>query len=99
MALALAEDLKTKLSDFHLADSSERDWGCFRDVDHTSAVKMIGPSTHKQHDWFDENDEKIHALLLENHCLHLIYENDLSSAAKKIPIQVLVQNKLLILSR
>ena len=43
----------------------------------------IGPTTRKQQDWFDENDEEITEMLAENNRLHRIYQLDQSSAAKK----------------
>lgn len=48
-----------------------------------SALKMLGPSTRKQHDWFNENNEEIQALHVEMHHLHHVYQNNLSSVVKK----------------
>ncbi|KAG8133177.1 hypothetical protein E2320_010989, partial [Naja naja] len=42
MTSALAEGLEIKLADLHLAGSVEDDWECFRDVVHSSALKMLG---------------------------------------------------------
>ena len=58
---------------------------------------MLRPSTRKQHDWFDENDEEIQALLVEKHRLHRACQNDPSSPAKKnafTSARRTVQNKL-----
>lgn len=40
------------LADLHLAGNAKDDWECFRDVFQSSALKMLGPSTYKQHDLF-----------------------------------------------
>ena len=64
---------------------------------HPSALKVLGPSTRKQHDWFDENDEEIQALPAEKHRLHRAHQNDPSSVAKKAAFtsaRSTVQNKL-----
>ncbi|XP_078077501.1 LOW QUALITY PROTEIN: uncharacterized protein LOC144499261 [Mustelus asterias] len=45
IASALVEDLETKVADLHLAGSAEDDWEHFRDAVHSSALKMLGPST------------------------------------------------------
>ncbi|XP_072137107.1 uncharacterized protein [Mobula birostris] len=77
--------------------SAVDDWDHFRDAVHSSALKMRGLSTRKQHDWFDENDEEIQALLVEKHRLHRAHQNDPSSAAKKnvfTSARRIVQNKL-----
>ena len=50
---------------------------------HPSALKVLGPSTRKQHDWFDENDEEIQALPAEKHRLHRAHQKNPSSVAKK----------------
>ncbi len=50
---------------------------------HDSAFQLLGPTTRKKHDWFDENDEEINAMLAEKNRLHRIYQLDQSPAAKK----------------
>uniref|UniRef100_A0A8C5PLD5 Reverse transcriptase n=1 Tax=Leptobrachium leishanense TaxID=445787 RepID=A0A8C5PLD5_9ANUR len=82
-ATSLAEDLDNQLSELQLEGNAEKDWKSFRDIVHSSALKVLGPSHRKQQDWFDENDDEIKALLAEKHCLHRAYQNDASSIAKK----------------
>ena len=40
-------------------------WAAFRDVVHVTALDILGPSTHKHKDWFDENGQEISSLLEE----------------------------------
>ena len=44
---------------------------------------VLGPTTQKNQDWFDENDEEIKEMLAEKNRLHRIYQLEQSSAAKK----------------
>ena len=53
-----------------------------RELDDT-AFQLLGPTTRKNQDWFDENDEEIKEMLAEKNPLHIIYQLDQSSAAKK----------------
>ena len=55
----------------------------FRDVVHETALDILGPSTHKHKDWFDENGEEINSLLEEKHSLHKIYLNNPNSTPIK----------------
>lgn len=60
-------------------------------------MKKLEPSTHKQHNWFNENDEKTQAFLLVKHHIHHVHQNDLSLADKKNAFtnaSRIVQNKL-----
>ncbi|KAF7251590.1 Craniofacial development protein 2 [Varanus komodoensis] len=82
-AASLAEDLDNQLSELQLEENAEKDWKCFRDIVHSSALKVLGPSHRKQQDWFDENDEEIKALLAEKHHLHRAHQNDPLSTVKK----------------
>uniref|UniRef100_A0A8C5M988 Endonuclease/exonuclease/phosphatase domain-containing protein n=1 Tax=Leptobrachium leishanense TaxID=445787 RepID=A0A8C5M988_9ANUR len=82
-ATSQAEDLDNQLSELQLEGNAEKDWESFRDIVHSSALKVLGPSHRKQQDWFDENDDEIKALLAEKHCLHRAYQKDPSSIAKK----------------
>ncbi|KAF7242044.1 Craniofacial development protein 2 [Varanus komodoensis] len=82
-AASLAEDPDNQLSELQLEENAEKDWERFRDIVHSSALKVLGPSHRKQQDWFDENDEEIKALLAEKHRLHRAHQNDLLSTAKK----------------
>lgn len=56
----LAEDLENEL---RIEDDAETDWERFRNTVHTAALKVLGPSTCRRQDWFDENDAEIQALL------------------------------------
>ena len=37
----------------------EEAWASFRDTVHSGALKVLGPTTRKHHDWFEENDNVI----------------------------------------
>ena len=54
-----------------------------RDKIHDTAFQLLGPTTRKNQDWFDKNDEEIKEMLAEKNRLHRIYQLDQSSAAKK----------------
>ena len=54
-----------------------------RDKIHDTAFQLLGPTTWKNQDWFDENNEEIKEMLAEKNRLHRIYQLDQSSAAKK----------------
>ncbi|KAF7244347.1 Craniofacial development protein 2 [Varanus komodoensis] len=82
-AASLAEDLDNQLSELQLEENAEKDWKRFRDIVHSSALKVLGPSHRKQRDCFDENDEEIKDFLTEKHCLHCAHQNDPFSTAKK----------------
>ncbi|KAF7238139.1 Craniofacial development protein 2 [Varanus komodoensis] len=82
-AASLAEDLDNQLSELQLKENAEKGWEHFRDIVHSSALKVFGPSHRKQEDWFDENNEVIKALLAEKHRLHHAHQNDPLSTAKK----------------
>ena len=50
---------------------------------HDTAFQLLGPTTRKKQDWFDENDEEIKEMLAEKNRPHIIYQLYQSSAAKK----------------
>ena len=80
----LTRDLDCKLAELHLGQATiEEDWVVLRDKTHDTAFQLLGPTTRKNQDWFDENDEEIKEMLAEKNRLHRIYQLDQSSAAKK----------------
>ena len=58
------------------------DASSLKDMIYDSAFQLLGPTTRKNQDWFDENDEEIKAMLAEKNRLHRIYQLDQSSAPK-----------------
>ena len=54
-----------------------------RDTVHSSAMDFLGPVSHKQQDWFDENDKEIQGLLEEKHQKHKAYLRNTSSVSSK----------------
>ena len=48
----------------------------------TQLFQLLGPTTRKNQDWFDENDEEIKEMLAEKNRLHIMYQPDQSYAAK-----------------
>ena len=87
----LTRELDYKLAELHLGQATiEEDWVVLRDKIHDTAFQLLGPTTRKNQDWFDENDA-------EKNRLHIIYQLDQSSAAKKtafINIRRTVQTRL-----
>ena len=61
----------------------EKDWATLQQIVHETAVEILGPSTRKHKDWFDENDSDIKQLLDEKHRLHQAYLSDPKSLSKK----------------
>jgi len=80
---ALTKDLESQLANFNPVGSIEADWESFRDIVHSTAVQVLGYPTRHHHDWFDENNKEIQALLDEKHRLHRAYQDDPSSTTKK----------------
>ncbi|XP_046846769.1 uncharacterized protein LOC124440415 [Xenia sp. Carnegie-2017] len=80
---ALSTDLDSKIANFNPGGNVEEDWQSFRDTVHSTAVQVLGYPSRHQHDWFDENDEEIQALLDEKHRLHRAYQDDPTSVYKK----------------
>ena len=63
----------------------------------TQLFELIGPTTRKKQDGFDDNDEEIKEMLAGKNRLHRIYQLDQSSAAKKTAftnIRTTVQTRL-----
>ena len=80
----LTRELDYKLAELHHGQATiEEDWVVHRDKIHDTAFQLLGPTTRKNQDWFDENDEEIKEMLAEKNRLHRIYQLDRSSAAKK----------------
>ena len=77
-------ELDCKLPELPLGQATiEEDWVMLRDKIHDTAFLLLGPTTRKNQDWFDENDEEIKEMLAEKNRLHRIYQLDQSTAAKK----------------
>ena len=94
----LTRELDCKIAELHLGQAAiEEDWVVLRDKIHDTAFQLLGPTTRKNQDWFDENDEEIKEMLAEKNRLHRIYQLDQSSAAKKTAftnIRRIVQTRL-----
>ena len=79
----LTPELDCKLAELHLGQATiEEYWVVLRDKINDTSVQLLGPTTRKTEDWFDENDEEIKEMLAEKNCLHIIYQLDQSCAAK-----------------
>ena len=68
-----------------------------REVVYITATEILGPSTRKHKDWFDENCDEIKQLLDEKHRLHQAYLSSPKSTSKKDAyntIRKTVQQKL-----
>ena len=80
----LTLELECKLAELHLGQATiEEYWVVLRDKIHDTAFQLLGSTTRKNQDWFDENDEQIKEMLAEKNRLHRLYQLDQSSAAKK----------------
>ena len=81
----LVEELENKLQPPSIDPDAdvEREWARLRDDIYTTASDVLGPTTRKHQDWFDDNNERIQALLDEKHNLHRAHLNDPSSVPKK----------------
>ena len=80
----LTRELHCKLAEMHLGQAKiEEDCVVLRDKIHDRAFQLLGHTTRKKQDWFDENDEEIKEMLAEKNRLYIIYQLYQSSAAKK----------------
>lgn len=81
----LVEELKNKLqSPSPNSDADvEKEWAHLRDNIYAVAFDVVGPTTGKHQDWFDDNNSRIQALLEEKHQRHRTLLNDPSSTSKK----------------
>ena len=77
----LTRELDCKLAELHIGQATiEEDWVVLRDKMHDTAFQLLGPTTRKKQDWFDENDEEIKEMLAEKNPLHIIYQLDQARA-------------------
>ena len=73
----LTRALDCKLAELHLGQATiEEDWVVLRDKIHDTAFRLLGLTTRRNQDWFDENDEEIKEMLAEKNRLHRIYQLD-----------------------
>ena len=55
----LTRELDGELAELYFGQATiEEDWVVFRDKIHDTAFQLIGPTTRKSQDWFDENYEE-----------------------------------------
>ena len=67
----LTRELDCKLAELHLGQATiEEDWVVLRVKIHDTAFQLLGPTTRKNRDWFDENDDEIKEMLAEKNRLH-----------------------------
>ena len=81
---SLVQDLDSKLEAITLdSDDVESDWATLHDAVYASAMAAVGPTTRKQQDWFDENNDRIQQLLEEKHRIHKALLNNPNSTSRK----------------
>ena len=98
----IAKDFSSNLEDKMLSltnnqSSIEKQWIVFRDTVHKTALEHLRPTTRRNQDWFDENDEKIQLLLAEKRPLHRAYQDDPLSTSKRnvfVSVRSTVQKRL-----
>jgi hypothetical protein len=61
----------------------EASWTSFRDLVYSTASDILGKTSRRHQDWFDQNSTEIQQLLEEKHRLHRAYMNDPKSTSKK----------------
>ena len=62
----LPRELDGTLAELHLGQVTiEEDWVVLRDKIHDTAFQLLGPTTRKNQDSFDENDEEIKEMLAD----------------------------------
>ena len=80
----LTRKLDCKLAELQLGQATiAEDPVVLRDKIHDITFQLLGPTTRKNQDWFDENDEEIKEMPAEKNRLHRIYQLYQSSAAPK----------------
>jgi hypothetical protein len=52
------------------AKDVETNWSTLREMIYNTATEVLGPTTRKQNDWFDENSDDIKKLLDKKHKLY-----------------------------
>ena len=67
----------------HSSEGVDESWTVFRDTVYSSAMDSLGPVSHKNQDWFDEDDKEIRGLLEEKHQKHKAYLSDTSLVSSK----------------
>ncbi|CAM4293297.1 unnamed protein product [Leuciscus chuanchicus] len=78
------QTLSNRLStlDNQAAINVEETWSKIRDITYNTAAEVLGFTTSKHKDWFDDQDVEAQALLNTMHTSHLAWVNDKSSTAK-----------------
>ena len=67
------DNLEARLESTPLdSQNVEADWATLRELVYNTATEILGPSSRKHRDWFDENCDEIKQLLDEKHRLHFI---------------------------
>ena len=98
IAKEFSSDLEDKMLSLTNDKSSiEEQWTAFRDTVHKTALDHLGPTTRRNQDWFDENDEEIQLLLAEKRRLLRAHQDDPLSTSKRnafVNVRSTVQKRL-----
>jgi hypothetical protein len=81
----LAEEMKNKLPP-PATDADvdvEKEWAELCNTIYTVASDVVGPTTRRHKDWFDENNSRIQQLLDEMHKFHRVHLDDPYSESKR----------------
>jgi exonuclease III len=81
---SFVDNMQKQLQSAPLDDEKvESNWTLLREMIYKTATEILGLTTKKQNDWFDENAEDIMKLLDEKHKRHKESINDPKSTAKR----------------
>ena len=86
----LAGELKSKLQSHNTNPDADVEigWACIRDTVYATASAVVGPTTRKHQDWFDDNNSRIKSILEEKNRLHRALLGGPSSSSKKEALNV-----------
>jgi len=65
------------------SDSAEQQWSTLKETTYKTASEVLGFTTAKHKDWFDDQDAEARSLLDDMHSTHLAWINDKTNTCKK----------------
>ena len=80
--LKVQQEFETNL-EHELSRAESNDWKFMKETIYSSALQVLGSTSRKHQDWFDENDIVIQTMLKEKRQLFGAHQNDPKSESKK----------------